>query len=166
MADKLRENEVLKQNEIKKLKHENDILKKKLERCNIDNKKWTKNEQEWIKIKMAKNSEIEELKKKDEEKRCLFDELKKRHEAEKKAIVALKKSKDESDYEKVKNELGTLNKKYADAVNEIKKLARLVNTYGKNLVSNVHSLYIVLMLHRLCRILCLQAIYFISDLVS
>ena len=131
MADKLRENEVLKQNEMKKLKNEIDILKKKLERCNNDNKKWTKNEEEWIKIKMAKNSEIEELKKKNEEKRRLLDELKKRHEAEKKAIVALKKSKDENDFEKVKNEMDTLSKKYSNALNEIKKLARLVNAYGK-----------------------------------
>ena len=143
MADKLRENEVSKQNELKKLKHENDVLKKKLERCNTSCKKWTKNEQEWIKIKMAKNSEIEELKKKNEEKRCLLDELKKRHEAEKKAIVALKKSKDESDYEKVKNELSTVNKKYTNALKEIEKLARLVNTYGKDLHSIAHSLHSV-----------------------
>ena len=132
MADKLRENEVLKQNELKKLKHENDVLKKKLERSNTENKKWTRNEQEWIKKNLAKNSEIEELKKKNEEKRCLLDELKKRHEAEKKALVALKKSKDGTDYEKVKNELGTLIKKYTDALNEINKLAKSVKLYGKN----------------------------------
>ena len=75
---------------------------------------------------------IGDLKKKNEDEKYAMMELKTKHDAEKKAIVALKKSKakNEYDYEKSKNEIQALKKKFTRACEEINELARLVNIYG------------------------------------
>lgn len=74
-----------------------------------------------------------ELKKKYEDKKHQVEELKTKYDIE-------KKSKDENvskELVKLKNEIEISNKKYKSALNEINKLARWVNLYGKNLPSSM-----------------------------
>ena len=92
-------------------------LRGKNEKLINTNKDWVKNEKEWIKRKVAK----------EEEWKTKMDELKARHVAEKEAIC---QNKNEV-YEKIKNELEAQKKKNHDSSNEINKLARFVNIFGK-----------------------------------
>ena len=133
MADKLKAIGVLNSLQIKdvnKLKDENENLKKKNERLIHANKEWTKHGDD-LKKKHEENKKIiEDLKKKNEDKKKVIEDLKSKHDAD---VLNLKKAKAENEnYEIVKNELGGLKEKYESALNEIKKLARFVNLYGKN----------------------------------
>ena len=155
IAIKVKELEAMFQ-DLSKVEEENETLKKKKDGLV---KGWKKDKYEKGKIIKELKKEIESLKKKDEEKNSVIEDLKKKnegqnnviedlkkknqddiaelmlkHEAEKKVIVALKKSKAENafDYEKSKNEIRALKKKFIKACEVINKLVRLVNIYGKN----------------------------------
>ena len=133
MADKLREYDALKEADLNKLKEEIEMLRSKNDRLIRANKRYAKDEEDWIKMKVEKNNAIEDLKKKNEDKKSIIEDLKRRHEAEKKAIVALKKNEyNDKDYERIKNELRSLETKHADALVEINRLVRFVNIYGKS----------------------------------
>jgi len=142
MADKMKENEDLKKQmrDLTKFKKENEDLRKKNEKLKNENdrlisvnKEWKKQEEEWVRNKEGKKKAIEDLKKKNEDKKYQLEELKIKHEAEKKAIVALKKSKDE-------NENGNLKKKYENAMNEISRLGRILNIYESQYVPSEISI--------------------------
>ena len=98
------------------------MLREKNEKCLRQNKKWTKTEKEWIEFKVDKEKELE---KKEEEKKNIIDELKSRHKAEKEAIFR----NETADCKKMKNEIEVLK-------NELNKLARFVNIFGKNEILN------------------------------
>ena len=74
-----------------------------------------------------------ELKKKYEDKKHQVEELKTKYDIE-------KKSKDENaikELVKLKNDIEISNAKYKSALNEINKLARWLNVYGKSLSSSM-----------------------------
>ena len=101
------------------------MLREKNEKCLSKNRKWTETQKEWIEFKVEKEKTIQEWKKKDEEKKNIIDELKSRHKAEKEAIFR----NETADCKKMKNEIEVLK-------NELNKLARFVNIFGKNEILN------------------------------
>ena len=134
MAERLKEIDVLKDKvqDLTKLKDENQMLKEKNEKLIIRNKEWKKMEEEWIKSKLERDIIIKELKKKNEDKKNVIDDLQKRRDAEKKAMIDLRENMGKKDCEKLKNEIETWNNKYNEALIEIRKLARFVRIFGKN----------------------------------
>ena len=98
------------------------FLRERNDKIARQNKKWTKTEKEWVEFKVDKEKE---LMKKEEEKKNIIDELKSRHKAEKEAIFM----NETADCKKMKNEI-------EDLKNELNKLARLVNIFGKNEILN------------------------------
>ena len=132
MADKLREYDAVKQGDLNKLKEEIEMLRCKNDRLIRANKKYEKEEKDWIKMKVEKNLAIEDLKKRNEDKKSAIEDLKRRHDVEMKAMLNFKKNENiEKDYERVKTDLGKFETKYIDASNEIKRLVRFVDIYGK-----------------------------------
>ena len=110
------------------------FLREKNEKLIIRNKEWTENEKKWIKHKVASEKNIEELKKKNEDKKHLIDELKARHDAEKKAIF----QNQSEDCKKMKKELEDFKQRHQIALNEITKLASFVNIFGENVIIGIN----------------------------
>ena len=107
------------------------LLRQKNERLIRSNKDWLRYKEEKRIVIEDFRKKNEDLRRKNEDKKYEIEELRAKYNAEKIVADALRKSNDRKEFEKLKNELGILNDKCESALNEIDKLARLINVYGK-----------------------------------